>query len=227
MKTRVPSQITNEILELCQQIGSSEQPRFVVTRVPRDALPNDCFPNVQKCIDREGGRMHLGWAIWELPGVMVEAELHAVWERPVGEWVDLNPRPIKCDRILFLPHPDVAYDVNTPEKRLGNIRRAVCDRSEVRRFIEVCEEIFQLEEENSIGMEIRLGGAALRRMSELQMERLRLQTLITGGDVEIVGPDGSVAVVAPPQARQRDDNRRSAKRERRAKKDARRRNRGR
>lgn len=222
MKTRVPPDITPEILALCAQTGSCEQPRFVVTRIPRDAVLNDCFNNVTKRIDREGGRMHLGWAIWEWPGVMVEAELHGVWERPNGELVDLNPREHRCERILFLPHAGVAYDVSTPEKRVGNIRRALGNRPEVNRFIAVCEEVFQLEEVNSVGMAIRLGGAALAKYRELQSERLRLQTLINGEDQE-VATRGSVAVMTPPPTKRRGDERR----ERKAKKDARRRNRGR
>ena len=48
------------------------------------AALDDCFPLVECMVAREGGRLVLGWALWERPGFLIEAELHAVWQQPQG-----------------------------------------------------------------------------------------------------------------------------------------------
>ncbi|BCV47449.1 hypothetical protein [Shewanella algae] len=47
---------------------------------------------VQNKIDKFGGTLITGWAIWEKVGVFIEAEFHAVWLKPDGEHLGLNPR---------------------------------------------------------------------------------------------------------------------------------------
>ena len=62
-----------------------------------DPLPEaeemDCFVNVEQAIAKNGGRAVYGWAIWQVPGVYIEAEFHCVWENDAGEMLDVTPYP--------------------------------------------------------------------------------------------------------------------------------------
>jgi len=57
-----------------------------------DKSLDDCFPIVAEQVAAEGGQQVFGWALWELPGVFIEAEFHSVWQSPAGELVDIVPR---------------------------------------------------------------------------------------------------------------------------------------
>ena len=48
--------------------------------------------------------MH-GWAIREIPQVMIEAEFHAVWRDRDGTLIDVNPRRERETRITLVPAP--------------------------------------------------------------------------------------------------------------------------
>ena len=57
-----------------------------------DGVPGDCFGNVAAVVKGFGGRMLLGWHLWEMPGLMVEGELHAVWMDFRGGMMDITPQ---------------------------------------------------------------------------------------------------------------------------------------
>ena len=75
-----------------------------------EALQAECFPNVLTKVERDGGKMVLGWQLWEWPEVLVEGEFHAVWESPEGNLVDITPKETHIEKILFLPDPEATYD---------------------------------------------------------------------------------------------------------------------
>ena len=101
MFTRTPTSLTTKILELCHELNPSGQPVFIRITPDPGAELNDCFATVQRKVSAEGGRIQFGWAIWEWPNVLAEAEHHAVYEPPAGlPWADLSP-------LLFKGSPTV------------------------------------------------------------------------------------------------------------------------
>ncbi len=105
----LPITVTPEIRAFCATIAAGE-PIFVPSRPAPDAVASFCFDNVSREIDRMGGAVVPGWAIWNLNGAYFEAEHHGVWRSPTGELVDLSPQPNGADHILFLPDPGSPYD---------------------------------------------------------------------------------------------------------------------
>jgi hypothetical protein len=90
--------------------------------------PADCFENVRRKLEKEGGRIQYGWALWEWPQVFIEAEHHAVFD-PGGEcsWRDVTPCQQRNRRRLFLPDDSATYDFSNEGFRRENIRFALCD----------------------------------------------------------------------------------------------------
>jgi hypothetical protein len=97
------------LIEFCQSI-SQETPRFIQSRPSRDAVFGHCFDNVARKVERAGGEIAYGWAIWNMHGLYFEAEHHGVWRKRQGALVDVTPQANNYSKILFLPDPNAAYD---------------------------------------------------------------------------------------------------------------------
>lgn len=95
-----------------------------------------------------------GWAVWEIPQIMIEAEFHAVWQRPDGELVDVNPRRPHETRITFLPAPERSW----PGNAVDNIRQALLDDPRVHAFIAQAEKRFDLLKDHPPGL-VAIDGA--------------------------------------------------------------------
>ncbi|GAA5784879.1 hypothetical protein [Chitiniphilus shinanonensis] len=91
----------------------------------------DCFRIVTERVSAAGGRMVLGWAIWEWPGAFIEAEFHAVWENPAGDLIDIAPRPFEFSSIAFVPDSRL---VDTG-RLVDNIRQPLVDDKDVKQFL--------------------------------------------------------------------------------------------
>ncbi len=86
--------------------------------------------------------MQYGWAIWEWPNVMLEAEHHAVYELPAGPpWIDITPSLIpNVSRRLFLPDDSAIYDFEVEGIRRDNERLALADDPLIEQFFQLAEE---------------------------------------------------------------------------------------
>lgn len=62
---------------------------------------NERFPLVDERVRLCGGSVCVGWAIWEWPAILVEAEFHAVWKNPAGEIFDDHERAMRAPRGPF------------------------------------------------------------------------------------------------------------------------------
>ncbi|MBQ4855881.1 SEC-C domain-containing protein [Rhodanobacter sp. B2A1Ga4] len=113
---------------------------YLTVQPEPNAVVNECFPNVAAKIERSGGHMICGWQIWEWPHVMVEAEFHAVWVSPEGQFVDITPKPHGEDTILFVPDARRAYAGVV----IDNVRMPVRDDLLVRHFIKASEAIVKV-----------------------------------------------------------------------------------
>ena len=130
----VPRVIHRFVVDLCDKIAPGTRPLRVLVRAEPDAQVNECFFNVRNKIARNGGDIQHGWAIWERPGLFVEAEFHAVWVSPDKELLDVTPKVDGESAILFLPDPKEVFDEQTYVRR-DNIRLAQYDHPAVHAFI--------------------------------------------------------------------------------------------
>lgn len=174
MDTRVPRQITPEIRALSEAIVPGGTALFVSCDSVSDADLNDCFPIVEDYVRANGGAVCIGWGLWEWPRVMVEAEFHATWRSPSGGLLDIVPRILPLERILFLPDPSREYT----GVQVDNIRRATSKDPFVGEFIEVHEQKFGIMNRGSRALEygaIALEGAEATEWQELMV---RAETLL-------------------------------------------------
>jgi hypothetical protein len=88
---------------------------------------------------RFGGKAQHGWMILEWPGVLLEAQFHAVWRRSDGTLVDVSLND--DERILFLPDRVRVYS----GARIPSLQHPLSTASEVANFIAACRELFRYE----------------------------------------------------------------------------------
>jgi hypothetical protein len=105
-----PSAITDEIRTFCNEISPAGTPQYVDVRSAPRAQLYQCFVNVERYAAENGGSICYGWNVMEWPGVLLEAEFHAVWQGSGGELLDVTPRADGERRLLFLPDPNRVYD---------------------------------------------------------------------------------------------------------------------
>jgi len=77
-----------------------------------ECRPHGCFECVRRKVERAGGRIQFGWSIWEWPGVMLQAEHHAVYAPAgAGSCEDITPSSESgVKRRLFLPDDAATHD---------------------------------------------------------------------------------------------------------------------
>ena len=109
-----PRRITPGIRSFCEQI-EAEPPVFVAVTPTAEAEHMRCFKNVADVIDDGSGEMQTGWLIWELPGIYLCGERHAVVKYG-DQFVDVTPQPDGQRRILFAPTVHPPTDTLTPNQ---------------------------------------------------------------------------------------------------------------
>lgn len=119
--TTTPARITTHIHKLCRRLGLGWKPQFVPVLERNDSGFRDCFNDVQRHIAENGGSIVYGWLLWEWPGILVEAEFHAVWQSPEGELLDVSEKPCGETTVLFIKDPTRVFS----GRRVDNVRLAV------------------------------------------------------------------------------------------------------
>jgi hypothetical protein len=132
MFVTTPSEISEELKSFCRSICKKYEPEFVPLEVRNSSRPGECFSNVKKVIDAEGGRQIFGWTIWIRPGVFVEAENHSVWQDRANKLVDVSGTLDGEGKVLFL-RDDAACPVGGIGK--NNRRKALNSDPLVKRFV--------------------------------------------------------------------------------------------
>lgn len=145
-KPRVPDKVTSPVKRLRNRIAPNEQLQYVKVLIESDAEINECFSNLERKIKRVGGGIQCGWAIWYLPGILMEAEFHAVWVSPQGELIDVSPHQIQCKEILFLPDSATVYS----GRQIDNIRIPLNKDPRVKEYIGLHEELFKILNEGEL-----------------------------------------------------------------------------
>jgi hypothetical protein len=140
MRGTTPRTVLEPVSQLCRELSPAARPQYLRVTPEQGAQPDDSFQVVERHVERHGGSVRYGWRIWEWPGVMIEAEFHAVWEDASGQLHDLTPAPQPADTILFLPDPARAPN----GKPLNNVRRALSARPEIQSYIQAADAEFEL-----------------------------------------------------------------------------------
>jgi len=128
--------LKNYIKAFCRQIVPGGEPLYIPVQPLPDKPINECFAIVPEHIASHGGKQLIGWNIREWKRVLIEAEFHAVWQRPDGTIVDITPKD--TSRILFLPDPSRKYTGIS----VDNIRKPLRKDPRIRRFCDLGHERF-------------------------------------------------------------------------------------
>lgn len=130
---------SNSVKALLKFMNKSEIPVYVKSKPNQNIIQNECFPIVDEYILINGGERIIGWALWELPDLYIEAEFHAIWKSPDGELIDLNPRSLKTENILFLQDDSILYE----GFQVNNIRLPLTNNPIVINFLNSYDRMFE------------------------------------------------------------------------------------
>lgn len=148
-------------------------PFQLLSRPLPGAPMNECTQVIAQHVAQHGGRTVLGWALWERPGVFIEAEFHAVWEPPGGEMIDLMPRPRGFSTITFVPDPRLVDD----GRNRDNTRKALVRDPDVIRYLFLFRQDFEMLNKGKrvFEREVTLTETEMRQRRDLLTEQARLQ----------------------------------------------------
>jgi hypothetical protein len=140
LQTRVPDPGKKHVQSFCESLVPGGTPFPIAIDAEAHAEANDCFNIVKAKVATCGGTPIFGWAIWEWPGVLIEAEFHAIWKDESGSLRDISPAPDGVSSRLFLPDPSCSYE----GKQVNNVRHPLTDNPEVRRLIAAQNAFFEV-----------------------------------------------------------------------------------
>lgn len=146
MLQNAPAEVTEQVLTFCEEIASESKPVYLSVEPLPYAIINECYTNVDRYIQAHGGTVQYGWQIWEWPKVMIEAEFHAVWVSPEGQYKDVTPKPRGINRVLFLPDHVRRYQ----GRQINNIRKALKDTQSIKDYIDSFDRMFSLMNEGDL-----------------------------------------------------------------------------
>ena len=126
----IPQLNDSDLIKIIKLIKLEAEPIMVNVKPEEYSIVNECFPNVKKKIERDGGRQIIGWQVWKTK-IMIEAEFHAVWESQDGNLIDITPKQIPMSMITFLPDAQRNYE----GQQVNNIRLNITDNLIVDDFI--------------------------------------------------------------------------------------------
>lgn len=135
-----PKEIDEVVMTFCNEVVAGSNPHYVNVSPDLWAKINECFPNVVKKVEMEGGNIVYGWQVWVWPNIFIEAEFHAIWQSPSGEYIDITPKQCKSKKILFIPAPELKYRGSD----VDNIRKSLSQNKLVDDFILLSMCRFQL-----------------------------------------------------------------------------------
>lgn len=139
MKIRVPKKLTKKIEKLCCEINPEAQPVYIP--IDNEALVDgdaDCVEMVARKMMMDGGNFQFGWAIWEWPDVMLEAEFWAVWVNTDGQLVDVTPRG-RGRNLLFIIDNKTKFE----GKPIDSILKPLIEHPLVLEYIDINKKIWQ------------------------------------------------------------------------------------
>lgn len=130
-----------EVRSLCERLVPGEIPEVLKVDAPPWAEPQDCIGNVKSVVKLHGGSTDYGWRLWEtLPGLMIEAEFHAVWRHDDGRRHEVTPSETPdVATVVFLADPSLVYEA----RQIDNVRVPLTDDPLIGEFIQSAESFFE------------------------------------------------------------------------------------
>jgi hypothetical protein len=167
----LPSKDDRRVISFCESICPGVRPFYVSVRAESASVMLQCFPNVETKVNASGGLIIYGWNITQVPKIHVEAQFHAIWQSPEGEFVDITPDDAGLSRILFLRDDTRKYSGS----KVSHQRFALGDKKLVERYW------FLADQARGILEDLILAGFAAghpvyrQRLGALQSEILALK----------------------------------------------------
>jgi len=85
-----PDKITPQVNKLLEKFnGATYELVYVPIETLKTSIRSECYSNVAKKIQLEGGKIRYGWAVYD-NDFFIEAEKHAIWESPDGSLIDIS-----------------------------------------------------------------------------------------------------------------------------------------
>lgn len=112
-----PETIDNHVRTFCGKVSPKGTPVYVAVQPLQWSRQSYCNKNVERMIQLHGGRMLLGYKIWYVPRLYIEAERHAIWQNPDGEFIDITFNASGETKILFLPAPALKTVIAYPHTK--------------------------------------------------------------------------------------------------------------
>lgn len=167
------------VREFCFGVVAEQEPVTVACQTLPNQPENECFSILPQHVSSFGGEQVIGWAIWERPGVFIEAEFHAVWRNPGGEYIDIATRSCRLDAITFLPDPNRKYS----GRQVDNLRKPLIKDRDVIRFLYLAKRRFEIlntgnlaDQHGYISLPKKLEREYMEAMKELVRLEKRLAT---------------------------------------------------
>jgi SEC-C motif len=166
----IPEGASFAVQKLRAELKVREAALKVPVQTERDARERNCYVNVRNRIEREGGKVQLGWAVWQHSNLFVEGEPHAVLDSSRGTWIDCTPHVLpdgsQCTEILFIPDHKSSYDFESDELK-DNVRVALVNDSRVSDALELFSRATSLM--NTVpGFDVELPAETAREVTTLQ-----------------------------------------------------------
>lgn len=182
----MPATTPKKIDAAIRAFGLSIKPRgslfYVDVKPMAGTEPHECFNNVRRCVEKDGGTETFGWAIWSWPGVFVEAEHHSVWQKADGSFCDPTPTPQGETRILFLEDSSAIYDFTT-DRRRDNVRAPLRQDVAIAEYLAASAEFHAYMEAHSVGRIIQAPRNEIANLS------LRNHRMLVGLRRRYLGPN--------------------------------------
>lgn len=102
----------NAFIKASAKSISNHAPVFVPYVEYEGMEKSQCFINVAKLVREQRGKAITGWLFWEWPGVMIDGEHHAIWQKPDGTWEDVTPKADGETSIVFVRDDKAIYANN-------------------------------------------------------------------------------------------------------------------
>lgn len=128
-----PPVVDAELVKFAETIVAS--PKMVRIRLAPGPLSTSCSANVRNAISECGGLLLKGWRIWLLPGKLLQAEAHSVWEAPNGVIADVTPTGEGDSETVFFEDPNMAESPG--DDFIHSRRKNVCGHPIVDEYIKL------------------------------------------------------------------------------------------
>lgn len=165
--------LDTDVLRLIEKLNASHEPILLNVEIEDDSQVMDCINNVKRKIERDLGRMILGWQIWKTSH-LVEAEFHAVWEDENLNLHDITPKGIPIEKILFVEDEKLTY--NGTQK--DSVRLNITSNELVDDLIKVCEAIYRFDNRGERAFLYNLSGVLNENQLQHKVNLINLREII-------------------------------------------------